>query len=216
MPTPYVTVSIRNIVHALDNDQFDFLCASAARIRINCESIAEYLTELVRDQYEESKGQNPMTKTKDPICRSFRQDFPQFVERALALGVNISLGEGRRNGRERVFWLDGYKQLTGYTTRSDGSPFTLDDASRNIDTALTAIEEDRAAVATLSVPQRFLRVIDEFRKMKPQYRMIGEVRQPNGEYRQLGRPPSARDHLCRMHTLRKGLDRCRTCRHPAL
>jgi hypothetical protein len=63
-----------------------------------------------------------MTKTKDPICRSFRQDFPQFVERALALGVNISLGEGRRNGRERVFWLDGYKQLTGYTTRSDGSP----------------------------------------------------------------------------------------------
>jgi hypothetical protein len=100
-----------------------------------------------------------MTKTKDPICRSFRQDFPQFVERAEALGVNISLGEGRRNGRERVFWLDGYKQLTGYTTRSDGSPFTLDDASRNIDTALTAIEEDRAAVATLSVPQRFLRVI---------------------------------------------------------
>ena len=122
-----------------------------------------------------------MTKTKDPICRSFRQDFPQFVARALALGVNISLGEGRRNGRERVFWLDGYKQLTGYTTRSDGSPFTLDDASRNIDTALTAIEEDRAAVATLSVPQRFLRVIDEFRKMKPQYRMIGEVRQPNGD-----------------------------------
>ena len=48
--------SIRNIVHALDNDQFDFLCASAARI--NCESIAEYLTELVRDQCEESKGKN--------------------------------------------------------------------------------------------------------------------------------------------------------------
>jgi hypothetical protein len=47
--------NIRNIVHALDNNQFDFLCASAARI--NCESIAEYLTELVRDQYEESEGQ---------------------------------------------------------------------------------------------------------------------------------------------------------------
>jgi hypothetical protein len=122
-----------------------------------------------------------MTKTKDPICRSFRQDFPQFVARAEALGVRISLSEGRRNGRERVFWLDGYKQLTGYTTRSDGGPFTLDDAARNIDTVLTGIEEDRAAVATLSVPQRFLRVIDEFRKMKPQYRMIGEVRQPNGD-----------------------------------
>jgi hypothetical protein len=100
-----------------------------------------------------------MTKTKDPICRSFRQDFPQFVARAEALGVRISLSEGRRNGRERVFWLDGYKQLTGYTTRSDGGPFTLDDAARNIDTVLTGIEEDRAAVATLSVPQRFLRVI---------------------------------------------------------
>jgi hypothetical protein len=43
---------IRNIVQALDNDQFDWLCASAARI--NCESIAEYLTELVRDAYEEA------------------------------------------------------------------------------------------------------------------------------------------------------------------
>jgi hypothetical protein len=42
-------------VHALDNDQFDWLCASAAKI--NCESIAEYLTELVRDAYEEAKGQ---------------------------------------------------------------------------------------------------------------------------------------------------------------
>jgi hypothetical protein len=70
-----------------------------------------------------------MTKTKDPICRSFRQDFPQFVARAEALGVTISLSKSRRGyGRERVFWLDGYKQLTGYTTRSDGSPFTLDDA----------------------------------------------------------------------------------------
>ena len=120
-------------------------------------------------------------KPQSPICRSFRQDFPQFIERAEALGVNISLGDRRRNGRERVFWLDGYKQLTGYTTRSDGSPFTLDDAARNIDTALKAIEEDRAAVATMSVPQRFLRVITDMRKMKPQYRMIGEVRQPNGD-----------------------------------
>jgi hypothetical protein len=106
-----------------------------------------------------------MTKTKDPICRSFRQDFPQFVARAEALGVTISLSKSRRGyGRERVFWLDGYKQLTGYTTRSDGSPFTLDDASRNIDTALKAIEEDRAAVAILSVPQRFLRVMDRVSK----------------------------------------------------
>lgn len=125
-------------------------------------------------------GKN-MTKKKDPICRSFRQDFPQFVDRALALGVNIRLGEGRRNGRERVFWLDGYKQLTGYTTNSDGSPFTLEDAARNIDKTLTRIEEDRAAVAAMSVPERFLRVMAEFRQMEPQYRMIGEVRQPNGD-----------------------------------
>lgn len=121
------------------------------------------------------------TKTKDPICRSFRQDFPQFVERALALGVNISLGEGRRNGRERVFWLDGYKQLTGYTTRSDGRRFTLEDAARNIDETLTAIEEDRAATADLSIADRFDRVMAEMRKIVPQYRMIGEVRQPNGD-----------------------------------
>ena len=122
-----------------------------------------------------------MTKKKDPICRSFRQDFPQFVERAEALGVRITLGEGRRNGRERVFWLDGYKQLTGYTTRSDGRPFTLDDAARNIDKVLTRIEEDRAATADLSIADRFARVMAEFRQMVPQYRMIGEVRQPNGD-----------------------------------
>ena len=122
-----------------------------------------------------------MTKKKDPICRSFRQDFPQFVERAEALGVRITLGEGRRNGRERVFWLDGYKQLTGYTTRSDGRRFTLDDAARNIDKVLTRIEEDRAATADLSIADRFARVMDEMRKIAPQYRMIGEVRQPNGD-----------------------------------
>jgi hypothetical protein len=122
-----------------------------------------------------------MTKKKDPICRSFRQDFPQFVDRALALGVRITLGEGRRNGRERVFWLDGYKQLTGYTTNSDGSRFTLDDAARNIDKVLARIEEDRAATADLSIADRFARVMDEMRKILPQYRMIGEVRQPNGD-----------------------------------
>jgi hypothetical protein len=121
------------------------------------------------------------TKTQDPICRSFRQDFPQFVERAEALGVKIRLGEGRRKGRERVFWLDGYKQLTGYTTRSDGRPFTLDDAAKNIDTVLARIEEDRAATADLSIAERFARVMDEMRKIVPKYRMIGEVRHPNGD-----------------------------------
>lgn len=121
-----------------------------------------------------------MTKTKT-ICRSFRQDFPQFVERAEALGVEITLGSGRRNGRDRVFWLDGYEQLTGYTTNSDGSRFTLEDAARNIDKVLTRIEEDRAATSDLSIADRFARVIAELRQMVPQYRMIGEVRQPNGD-----------------------------------
>lgn len=122
-----------------------------------------------------------MTKKDNLICRSFRQDFPQFVKRAEALNVRITLSSGRRNGRERVFWLDGYKQLTGYTTRSDGTPFTREDAEKNIDKVLTQIEEDRAATADLSIADRFARVVGEFRKMKPQYRMIGEVRQPNGD-----------------------------------
>lgn len=118
---------------------------------------------------------------KTNICRSFRQDFPEFVSRADALGVRISLGEGRRNGRERVFWLNGYRQLTGYTTRSDGSPFTHEDAVRNIDKALTEIESDRKAMADLTAPERFARVMAEFRQMKPQSRMIGEVRLPGGD-----------------------------------
>lgn len=119
--------------------------------------------------------------TKDNIARSFRQDFPEFVARAEALGVNISLGAGRRNGRERVFWLDGYRQLTGYTTRRDGSRFTHADAVCNIDTVLTKIEEDRAAISSLSVSERFARVMAELRKMTPQYGMIGEARMPCGD-----------------------------------
>ena len=123
-----------------------------------------------------------MTKEKNRICRSFRQDFPEFVERAEALGVRIELsGKRRRPGHDRVFWLDGYRQLTGYTTRADGAPFTREDAARNIDKVLTRIEEDRAATADLSIADRFARVMDEMRKIVPQYRMIGEVRQPNGD-----------------------------------
>ena len=118
---------------------------------------------------------------KPLICRSFRQDFPEFAGRAEALGVKISLGEGRRNGRERVFWLDGYRQLTGYTTKSDGSPFRHEDAVRNIDKALTAIEDDRKIMAGLTIAERFARVLAEFREMKPQARMIGEVRLPGGD-----------------------------------
>ena len=118
---------------------------------------------------------------KTKICRSFRQDFPEFVSRAEDLGVRISLSEGRRNGRERVFWLDGYRQLTGYTTNSDGTPFRREDAARNIDMALTEIEDDRAIMAGLTVAERFARVLVEFRQMKPQARMIGEVRLPGGD-----------------------------------
>ena len=125
-----------------------------------------------------------MTKAKkeNRICRSFRQDFPQFVERAEALGVRIDVSGGRRRpGQDRVFWLDGYRQLTGYTLRADGMPFTLEDAAKNIDEVLSAIEEDRAVAAELSIPERFARVMEEFRKIKPQDGMIGEVRIPNGD-----------------------------------
>ena len=121
-----------------------------------------------------------MTKNAK-ICRSFRQDFPEFVARAEALGVHIRLEEGRRKGRERVFWLDGYKQLTGYTTRSDGLPFTRVDAEKNINKALTEIEEDRKEITGVSVRERFHRVMTELRQMVPQYRMIGEVRLPCGD-----------------------------------
>lgn len=115
------------------------------------------------------------------IARSFRQDFPEFVARAEALGVSISLGEGRRNGRDRVFWLDGYKQLTGYLTRKDGGRFTHEDAVANIERTLSAIEQDRAAIAGLTPAERFARVMAEMRKIVPQSRMIGEARLPCGD-----------------------------------
>ncbi len=122
-----------------------------------------------------------MNATRDPISRAFRQDFPEFVERAKALGVRISLSAGKRDGRPRVYWLDGYRQLTGYLTRSDGGRFTSADAAANIDKALAEVEEDRRAVEAMTVAERFARVIGEFRKMTPQSRMIGEVRFPGGD-----------------------------------
>lgn len=120
-------------------------------------------------------------KPEQQISRAFRQDFPEFAARAEALGVRISLSQGKRKGHARVYWLDGYRQLTGYTTKQDGSPFRHEDAARNIDKVLTEIEEDRRAVAAMTVPERFSRVMAEFRKMVPQSRMIGEVRMPNGD-----------------------------------
>jgi hypothetical protein len=81
----------------------------------------------------------------------------------------------------RVYWLDGYRQLTGYDTRKDGSPFTHADAAANIDKALTAIEDDRRLIESMSADERFARVVSEFRKMTPQSRMIGEVRLPSGD-----------------------------------
>jgi hypothetical protein len=44
---------IRDIVQVLDSDQFEWLCASTAKV--GCENIAEYLTELARDEYERTK-----------------------------------------------------------------------------------------------------------------------------------------------------------------
>lgn len=125
-----------------------------------------------------------MTKTPKPqpkICRSFRQDFPEFVARAEALDVSIHLGEGRRDGHDRVFWLDGHRQLTGYTTNSDGSMFTYADAVKNIDRIFSRIEADRQVVAGLSVPERFERVMVEMRKIQPQYGMIASVQLPCGD-----------------------------------
>ena len=119
-------------------------------------------------------------KKENKICRSFRQDFPEFVERAEALGVRISLSR-RRDGGPRTFWLDGYLQLTGYTTRADGLPFTHDDAVKNIDKRLSENEEGRKELAAMSTKDRFSRVISEMRKIVPQYRMIGEVHLPSGD-----------------------------------
>lgn len=119
--------------------------------------------------------------TRDPISRAFRQDFPEFVERATALGVSISLSPGKRDGRSRVYWLDGYRQLTGYTLRSDGRPFAHEDAVANIDKVLGEAEKDRRRIAAMTVAERFARVVGQFRQMTPRSRMIGEVRFEGGD-----------------------------------
>jgi hypothetical protein len=124
------------------------------------------------------RGKNDM---KDPISRSFKKDFPQFVERATALGVSISLSSGKRNGAPRAYWLDGYRQLTGYILKKGNLPFTHEDAITNIDKALTEIEQGRAAVLSMNISERFAAVMAEMRRITPQYRMIGEVRLPSGD-----------------------------------
>lgn len=120
-------------------------------------------------------------KPRPQMSPAFKRDFPEFVERAEALGVRIQPSPSRRRGKPAVYWLDGYRQLTGYDTNADRSLFTHEDAVRHIDKVLTEIEEGRAEIATMTVESRFQRVIAEFRKMPPQYRMIGEVRLPSGD-----------------------------------
>lgn len=121
-------------------------------------------------------------KKKDPISRAFRHDFPEFVDRVKALDLHISLSPGKRApNQDRVFWADGYKQLTGYTYKSDGSSFTYEDAIANIDKFLSAVELDRAEMKQLSVRERFYRVMDQMRQIEPQYRMIGEARLHGGD-----------------------------------
>jgi hypothetical protein len=118
---------------------------------------------------------------KDTISRSFKKDFPQFVERATALGVSISLSPGKRNGAPRAYWLDGYRQLTGYILKKGNLPFTHDDAVANIEKALTEIEQGRAEVMSMNLSERFAAVMAEMRKITPQYKMIGEVHLPSGD-----------------------------------
>jgi hypothetical protein len=118
---------------------------------------------------------------KDPISRAFKKDFPQFVERATALGVSISLSPGKRNGAPRAYWLDGYRQLTGYILKNGNLPFTHDDAIANIDKALTEIEQGRAEVMSMNLSERFAAVMAEMRKITFQYKMIGEVHLPSGD-----------------------------------
>ena len=120
-------------------------------------------------------------KTKDQISRAFRHDFPQFVDRAQALGVRINLSPGKRNGRPRAFWLDGEWQLTGYLTKADGGRFTDADAVENIDNVLRQIENDRKVIEGMTVAERFARVMDKMRQIEPQYRQIGCVRIPCGD-----------------------------------
>lgn len=120
-------------------------------------------------------------KPEELISRAFKRDFPEFAERARALGVRIQYGKPARGNRDAVYWLDGHRQLTGYTTRKDGSRFTRNDAVRNIDEALTAVEDDRRKIEGMSEDERFARVIADFRQMEPQDRMIGGCHFPSGD-----------------------------------
>jgi hypothetical protein len=120
-------------------------------------------------------------KPKPLISPAFKRDFPEFVARADALGVRIQPSPTRRRGKPLTYWLDGYRQLTGYDTRADRAPFTHEDAVRHIDEVLTDIEEGRAKIAVMTVADRFAEVMAEFRKIRPQQGMIGEIRLPCGD-----------------------------------
>lgn len=118
--------------------------------------------------------------TKQLIDRSFKRDWPEFVERAESLGVRIKAAPKKR-GRQTSYILDGYTQLTGYLTKQDGAPFTYSDAEQRIDKALSDVEEDRRKIAAMSPDERFARVIGEFGKMEPQSGMLGECHFASGD-----------------------------------
>lgn len=115
------------------------------------------------------------------ISRAFRQEYPEFADRATALDVTIQIIPRRKKDKSRAYVLDGVRQMAGYTYNEDGSPFTREDAIRQIDRLLTDVEDDRLKMESMTVAERFARVLGEFRLMKPQYRMFGQVHLPGGD-----------------------------------
>jgi hypothetical protein len=121
---------------------------------------------------------NDQGKERKPDLPQLSAGFPA-VRRARR-------GAGRSDRRQRGSPPSGAGPgvLVGWIPPADRlhhAPFTLEDAAKNIDKILTQIEEDRAVAAELSIPERFARVMEEFRKIKPRDGMIGEVRIPNGD-----------------------------------
>lgn len=121
-------------------------------------------------------------RPKELVSRAFKRDFPEFADRAKALGLRIKIMSGRRHEGTPIYCCDGVYQLNGFERFAEsGRTFTHQDACNNIKRIFDGIEEGRAINAAMTEDDRFGRALAGLSEMKPKYQMFSTWRDFGGD-----------------------------------
>jgi hypothetical protein len=122
-----------------------------------------------------------MIRPKEKICRSFKRDFPEFVEQIEQLGLQVHAQRNRRVNDMPTYYLEDAYQLTGYRTTDGGKKFTKETATALIRKLLQSIVDGRDEVAQQTREQRFRNVIAGMKTIKLRYNNFCYYGHPSGD-----------------------------------